>query len=433
MVVENCPFLRDPRVRTEAKALHAAGHSVSVICPLDNNRPKRECIDGVTLYKFRPFNSVSGKLGYLFEYVYATLAILVLSLVVLAREGFDVVHVANPPDTLVLTAALYKLIGKRIIYDQHDLSPELYQAKFSPSRQGLFRLLVQLERWSYRVADHVIVTNNSHKNTAIKRGNVSPSKVTIVRNGPDMISVTARQQDALLRGKARIIIVYSGVVGVQDGVDCLCRILFQLCYVLKRKDFCCVVMGDGDALPQVKALAHELGLDNHIWFAGWIDNVDVYGRYLNTADICISPEPTNNYNHGSTLVKIMEYMAAGKPIVSFDLLETRFSAQDAALYVRGNDEREFAVQLARLMDDPALRAEMGRYGENRVLTELAWQYSIPSLLDAYKRCIAPDEDASRAVGKQSPADLDERGQDLRIARTTANTESVYARSRISEP
>jgi hypothetical protein len=156
MIVENCSFLRDPRVRGEAEALYSAGHQVSVVCPAaERGQPLRECIDGITVYRYHPLHAGIKVCGYFLEYVYATLAIAVLSFVVLMREGFDVIHVANPPDTLVLTAAPYKLIGKRIVYDQHDLCPELYTAKFSQSNSLVFSLLLRLERWSYGLADHV--------------------------------------------------------------------------------------------------------------------------------------------------------------------------------------------------------------------------------------------------------------------------------------
>ena len=193
--------------------------------------------------------------------------------------------------------------------------------------------------------------------------------------------------DVELRRRSKNIIVYTGVIGFQDGLDCLCRILHRLRYDLGRDDFLCVVVGDGDALPQVKALARELRLGENVSFTGWIDDSKRYLRYLNTADICVCPEPFNDYNDRSTFVKVMEYMAAGKPIVGFELAETRFSAQDSALYVGANDERGFAVQLARLMDDRVLRLELGQRGRHRIRKQLAWQYSVTKLLDSYDQCL----------------------------------------------
>lgn len=400
MIVENCGFLGDPRVRRQAEALYSAGHQVSVVCPMGNRWLWHERIDGIAVYRFPPLPAGISRLGYFLEYAYAMLAIAVFSLVVLLREGFEIIHVSNPPDTLVLTTILYKLMGKIIIYDQHDLCPELYRAKFATVTPLIYRFLLWQEGLSYRLADHVITTNESYKRTAIARGHITESKITVVRNGPGLRNLSVRNVDAELRGKSNNLIVYAGILGFQDGLDCLCRILYCLRHDLGRDDFCCVVMGDGDALPRIKALTQELHLEEQICFTGWIEDSERYLRCLNTADICVSPEPSNDYNTQSTFVKIMEYMAAGKPIVTFDLAETRFSARDSALYVGGNDEREFAVQLSRLMDNPVLRVELGQRGQDRIRKELAWEYSVPKLLSVYDDCVKARESISKGRGRQ---------------------------------
>ena len=388
MIVENCPFLRDPRVRKEAMTLHSAGYKVSAICPKASpEQPWRECIQGINVYRYRPMPAGLRACGYALEYAYATFAIALLSLIVLWREGFDLIHVANPPDTLVLTAAPFKLIGKRIIYDQHDLCPELFKTKFTRPR-WIVPLLLWLERWSYRLADHVITTNESYRANALMRGRVPATKVTVVRNGPELLSGSWTDIDWDVRAKSKNIIVYTGTIGSQDGLDGLCRALHYLRYDLGRQDFCCVIMGDGDALAEVKKLAGKLGLCDNVWFTGWIEDASKYLTYLNTADICVSPDPATSYNHQSTFIKIMDYMAAGKPIVAFDLFETRYSAQGAALYSQAQNEQRFAMRLAELMDNPPLRKELGRCGQKRIRQELAWQYSVPHLLNAYAECLS---------------------------------------------
>jgi glycosyltransferase involved in cell wall biosynthesis len=389
MIVENCTYLRDARVRPQAKALTAAGHRVSVICPAENKQPWRNMMDNVSVYRFPVFPFTPGRLGHLVEYAYAMLAIAAITAFVHLLEGFDVIHVANPPDCIVLVICVYKLLGKLIIYDQHDLCPELYGARFGRTNRLLLGLLVLLERLSYGLADHIIVTNDSYKEMAKKRGRVCESRVTIVRNGPDLRNLDVADVDTELRSKSPNIIVFAGVTGFQDGLDYLCRALHHLRYDLCREDFYCIVMGDGDALQHIKSLAYELRLEGNISFAGWISDPDVYRRYLLTADICVVPEPSNAYNDRSTFVKMLEYLAVAKPIVAFDLPENRFSAQSAALYARPNDEREFALKIARLMDDPALRRSIGEIGRQRIQKELAWQYSIPNLLKVYNGLIVP--------------------------------------------
>jgi glycosyltransferase involved in cell wall biosynthesis len=388
MVVENCPYRRDPRVQKEAKALVAAGYQIAVICPADSNKRGHQVIDGVSVYHFRTWPVRQGSLGYLLEYCYAMAAIAILSMWALFRDGFDVIHVANPPDCMVPLLSVYKLIGKSVIYDQHDLCPELHAAKFGENR-WLSWLLLLMERSSCRIADHVIVTNDSYRELAIRRGRVPESKVTIVRNGPDLQSIRPQHGaidiDHGLRAKSRNIIAYAGVTGVQDGLDSLCRALRHLRYELHHDDFYCLILGDGEALTATKALAADLKVSDKMLFAGWVHDPATYERYIRTADICVSPDPFNSYNDVSTFVKIMEYMAAGKPIVGFDLRETRSSAQGAALYARNGDIQDFSQKIASLLDRPETRRSMGEVGILRIQKQLAWQYSIPELLHVYEK------------------------------------------------
>jgi glycosyltransferase involved in cell wall biosynthesis len=383
MILENCSYLRDARVSKEARALTGDGYVVTVISPEFGRWPSRQRIDGVTIYGFPHPSFCRGTLGYLLEYAYATFAIAVITAYVWLTKGFDIVHIANPPDCLVPVTAIYKIIGKQIIYDQHDLSPELYVARFSRSRALLLSVQLRLELLSYELADHVIVTNESYRQIALGRGRQAETKVTVVRNGPELERLQALQADAELRKKSPNIIAFAGITGYQDGLDYLCRALHSLRRDLGRTDFLCIVLGDGDALPDIKKLAHELGIDETIWFAGWVSDPASYFRYLATADICVAPEPSNRYNDRSTFVKIMEYMLAGKPIVAFDLPESRFSAEGAALYATPNNPQDFAVNLAALMDNQSLRISMGELGRRRIETELAWQYSVPPLLAVY--------------------------------------------------
>jgi glycosyltransferase involved in cell wall biosynthesis len=391
MVVENCPYLRDPRAQKEADALTVAGYRITVICPAEGDQASHRLMGGVSVYQFPVWPFPEGGLGYLIEYCHAMAAIVVLSLWVWLREGFDVIHVANPPDCMVPLLSAYRLVGKSVVYDQHDLCPELHTAKFGENRWMLWLLLL-LERLSYRLANHVIVTNESYRQSAIERGGLSESKVTVVRNGPDLPSIRRENRaidlDAELRSRSPNIIAFAGVTGVQDGLDSLCRALHHLRYSLGRENFYCIILGDGDALPSIKALAEELRVADKMWFAGWVHDPAAYARYINTADICVSPDPYNSYNDASTFVKIMEYMGASKPIVGFDLRETRRSAQEAALYARRGDVPDFAQKIACLLDQPETRCSMGEAGAFRVQKQLAWQYSIPNLLQVYEK-IAP--------------------------------------------
>ncbi len=383
MLLENNPYPQDLRVRREAETLALAGYQLSVICPKEPGLPWYEVIDGVQVYRFPMSFTANGFLGYIWEYGYSLVIMFILSLIVFLGDGFDIIHTHNPPDTLVLIAGVYKLLGKCFIYDHHDLSPEMYYARFGGHGNSfVYRVLVWMEKLSCRLADHIITTNQSYRAIEMERSHIPEKRITIVRNGPDLNFFGPVEPDPTLRQKGKTIIGYAGVMGFQDGVDYLLRALRHLVYGLGRTDFYCVIIGDGDACSSLKDLAAQLGLNDYIWFTGWASSAD-YVRYLSTVDICVDPGPSNSYNDRSTTIKIMEYMALGKPIVAFDLAEHRFTAQKAALYVRPNDEFEMAQAIAQLMDDTTRRQVMGSFGRRRVETELAWHYSAPYLLKVY--------------------------------------------------
>jgi glycosyltransferase involved in cell wall biosynthesis len=409
MLLENMTYPQDLRVRREAIALTAAGYQVSVICPARQGQPYRETLAGVRLYRYPSPPQANSLLGYFWEYGFSMAATFVLSLVVFLGDGFDVVHAHNPPDMFVFIAAFYKLFGKHFIFDHHDLSPEMYQARFSGRGSPmLYRLLVFLEKLTCRLADHVIATNESYKKIEMERGGVPEARITIVRNGVELRQLQRVEPDPTLRQMGKAIIGYVGLMGFQDGVDYLLRALHHLLHDLGRRDFYCVLIGDGDARADLTALARHLGLEGYVHFTGLMP-YHGFAPYLAAADICVDPDPSNAYSDRSTMFKMMEYMALGKPIVAFDLPEHRFTAQQAAVYVPPNDELAFARAIAGLMDDPLWRAAVASWGKRRIETQLAWEHSVPRLRAVYENVLrlpaARHVPASRTEGPARPRPL----------------------------
>lgn len=389
MVVENNGYPADVRVRVEALALADAGYDVTVIAPNVDREPWAGTIDGVRVRRYPPPPEGTGAWAYLGEYLFATAASFVMVLRVLFGRGFDVIHLHNPPDTLWVAALPAKLAGKRLIFDHHDLAPELYDAIYGSRARGLVRrMLLLLERITFRLADHVISTNESYREIAMARGGVPGDCITVVRNGPDLQRVRPVEPDADLRGRAGAIIGYVGLMARQDGVDQLLHAVRHLVYALGRRDVLFVLIGHGGELESLKRLSTELDIDQWVWFTGRVSDDELFRRLLSTADLCVTPDPATPYTERSTFIKMMEYMALGKAIVAFDLPENRASGGDAAIYVPGNDSAAFAQAIADLMDDPARRNEMGRVGRQRVETGLSWRHSVPHLLAAYEAVLS---------------------------------------------
>ena len=384
MLIENGAYSEDGRVRCEANSLAAAGYTVTVIGPWSTGEGWYEKFGQVVTYQYPPPPSANGLIGYVVEYAYALTLMGLLSLWVAFRRGFDVVHAHNPPDFLVVIAGFWRLCGKQFIFDQHDLSPDMYLSRFSqPGNKTLHRVLLMFERLSCRWADHVIATNESAKRIQMERSGIPENRITVVRNGPEPWHMQRFEADNTLRGGASIVIGYVGIMGRQDGVDHLLRALQILQHEFNEADWRCILIGKGPEVSELQRQAVTLEIADKIQFTGWVDYEKV-PSYLAACDICVVPDPSNEYNDRSTIVKLMEYMAQAKPVVAFDLPEHRVTAGDTALYAAPNDDRDFASHIRHLIEDAALRRELGEAGRRRVLENFTWQRQEANLLAAYR-------------------------------------------------
>jgi glycosyltransferase involved in cell wall biosynthesis len=383
ILVENLPSPFDRRVWQQATTLHAHGWQVSIICPTGKGYEAHyECIDGVHIYRYDLPNEAEGALGYLLEYSAALWHTFRLAFKVRRERGFDIVHACNPPDLLFLVGGFFKrLHGTRFIFDHHDINPELYEAKFG-RRDLLWKLMVWLERATFRTADVSIATNESYRRIAIERGGMDPQRVFVVRSGPKLDRLKVQPPKPELKQGRRFLVGYVGVMGKQEGIDYLLKAARHIVHDLGRTDVHFGLVGGGTSLDDMKALAAELGVAAYVTFTGRVPD-DAMLDMLNTADVCVNPDVANDMNDKSTMNKIMEYMALGKPIVQFDLTEGRFSAQEASLYAAKNDPVDMARKILELLDDPARRERMGAFGRQRVENELEWRYEVPKLLGAY--------------------------------------------------
>ena len=383
ILVENLPSPFDRRVWQEATALRDAGYTVSIICPTGLGCEKKfEAIEGIHIWRYDLPMEGEGAKGYAIEYAVALLWTCILAWRVLFTRGFDVIHACNPPDLFFLIGRFFKLFGKKFIFDHHDLNPELYEAKFG-RRDRLYRLLLKLDRWSFRTADVSIATNESYRKIAIERGGMAPERVSVVRSGPSLGRMKVMPPDEALKSGRRYLVGYVGVMGKQEGIDYLLQAARHIVFGLRRTDIHFGLVGGGTSLEQMKALAADLGIAPFVTFTGRVPDDDLLAM-LNTADVCVNPDVANEMNDKSTMNKIMEYMALGKAIVQFDLAEGRYSAQHASLYAKRNDPVDLAAKIVEVLDDPARRARMGQFGRRRVEHELEWRHEAPKLLAAYE-------------------------------------------------
>lgn len=392
IIVQNLPVPFDRRVWLECQALIGAGYDVSVVCPKGPDDPSFDVVDGVAIYKYRPYAPGGSKIGFVIEYIYSFLATAWLVRRARRRGKFQVLQACNPPDIFwPIARVLRRIDGCRFVFDHHDLCPELYESRFPGGATSPYKGLRALELATHRAADHVISTNDSYRQVAITRSGKSPEDVTVVRTGPDPERLRRGTADESCRRGRRFLVAYIGVMGPQDGVDIVVRAAHEVVNTLGRTDIAFTLIGDGDSYDEVVALRDEFGLDGHVEFTGRVPDETV-ARVMSTADVGLSPDPKNPLNDVSTMNKTMEYMAFELPVVAFDLAETRVSAGDAAVYVEPNDVEKYARAIVDLIDDVPRRRRMASVGRERVERVLAWKHQKKAYLEVYDQLT--DRDAT---------------------------------------
>jgi glycosyltransferase involved in cell wall biosynthesis len=384
IIVENLPVPFDTRVWKEAASLREDGYEVTVLCPRGKGYLQRhEVISGVHIYRHPMPREGDGALGYLYEYGSALVWESLYAWWIYFRRGFHVIQGCNPPDDIFLVALPFKLFGVKYIFDHHDANPELYLSKYD-EKGAFYKIQVWLEKMTYRFSDVVMATNESYAELATTRGGLAPEDVFVVRNGPDLDTFKAVPPiPALKYGKAYLV-GYVGNMSIQEGLDILLDVALHIKNSGRRDvHFTCV--GGGPGLTGLRQMVKDKNVEDIVNFTGRVPDQELL-EVLSTADVCVNPDKPCEMNDISTMIKIMEYMALGKPIVQFDLKEGRFSAQDASLYSENGDQvNGFANKILWLLDHPGERKKMGEFGRRRVEQELAWKFSVDNLLAAYRR------------------------------------------------
>jgi glycosyltransferase involved in cell wall biosynthesis len=385
IIVENLPLPFDRRVWQEANTLNDAGYTVSIICPMGKGYERAyEEINGIAIYRHPLPLEANGVAGYLVEYSAALWGEFRLSLNVFQERGFNVIQACNPPDNIFIIGLFYKLFfGKRFVFDHHDINPELYLAKFG-KKNLFYRIMLLWERMTFMTADLSIATNESYRRIAIERGRMRPDDVTVVRSGPSLERMKVIKPVSSWKNGGSYLVGYVGTMGKQEGIDHLLQAAEWIIFQHNRRDVRFAIIGGGPELENMRHLSHSMGLGEYVTFTGRIPDQPML-EILNTADVCVNPDVANPMNEKSTMNKIMEYMAIGKPIVQYDLIEGRFSAQQASLYAEKNKPQDLADKILLLLDHPILRKKMGNFGRNRVRNHLHWGIEAPKYLKVYDK------------------------------------------------
>ena len=382
MLIENVPLARDHRLRKQAAALLASRFEVTVICQRDPRN--KACVPGVRVLEYPAPPEGSGLLAFAGEYGYSVVMAAVLTLWAFVRHGFDILQVASTPDIYFLLAAPCRWLGRPVVFDFRDPSPETYEARYGPGHGATYRALLLLERCSLRAADRVLVVNESLRRMARQRGGVDDARIVLVGNGPALSRVARHPARPELRGGRRRLCCWVGLIGPQDRVDLALRAVDHLVHVRKRTDCAFAFVGAGEALPAARQLVLELGIGDWVSFPGWAQE-DLVFDYLSTADLGLEPN-TEEY---VSPVKVMEYLAAGLPVVAFAAEENVRLAGEAARYAPKGNITAMARLIDELLDDEASRDRMGRIGQNRVKEFIAWDHQAGPYVSALVELLGP--------------------------------------------
>jgi glycosyltransferase involved in cell wall biosynthesis len=307
------------------------------------------------------------------------------------RGEFDAVIACNPPDFLIHLARPFARRGSGLIFDYHDPSPELFEAMFH--RRGMiYRVLVRLERWAQRTADVVLTVNEPCADLVRERGGVADDRVHVLVTCPDpAVLYPVEPRPELRRGRQHLVL-WIGRMSHKENLPLLIEAADRLVNEQGRADIAFAIVGRGDVEDELRREIAARGLADSIALPGHAGDRELR-EWMSTADVCVSLDEHSPMNDRSLMVKVMEYMSMGRPIVQFPLLEMRRVCGDATLYARNGDAADLAEKVRSVIDDPGLATRLSEEtARQSARAGLTWAHQVPTLIAAVEQA----SDARRA-------------------------------------
>lgn len=356
IIVQNY-YETDPRVKREASALIEAGYQVDVLALRSKRRPQKEFIEDSVRVTTVPIEKKrAGKINYILEYalffILAGFKLAVKSF----KNRYKIIHVCTPPDFLVFSAIMPKLLGAKIVLDIHDVMPEFYMTKFNvPEGHIIIKLIKFQENISTRFANHVITANHLFKDLLTSRS-LHPDKVTVILNLPDD---SIFKSDAAIRWprstQPNFRLIYTGTIGARHGLQTAIKALALL--VDEIPGIQLYVVGDGDYKPELIRLAKSLNLDHHVIFDPPV-SLERIPQLLEEADVGICLQE-GQFNEIAFPTKVPEYMTMNLPVVVSGTKITRlYFDPEMVAFVPPADPETFANHIRTLYQDQIKTLEM---------------------------------------------------------------------------
>ncbi|HEX3327169.1 MAG TPA: glycosyltransferase family 4 protein [Actinomycetota bacterium] len=381
VMVAHSYYLRDPRIMREAQALFEAGHQVDVLCLRDLNEPQEEVVAGIRVVRLPVQRRRGGALRYLQEYWSFTFLAAAWLLRRVRKERYDLVHVHNMPNFLVLAGLVPKAMGAALILDVHDPMPELFGTDTAHSHSRWIVPILRFEEVaSCRLADRVITVSEPMRDLLADRGTPA-GRISVVMNLPDSrlfedAAPSSSTDDELHTDGFTL--VYAGTVSERYGLDLAIEGVAALRD--EMPDLHLVIAGDGPQLPGLQELAARLGVVSRVQFLGSLPLNEV-SRLLVRCDVGISCHRNGPFGELAFSNKILECLEAGLPVISSRTRTVEHYLGDSMLFFfEPGDVLELVEQVRKVRQEPALVATK-KAEARRKLQELRWDSEKTKLVE----------------------------------------------------
>jgi glycosyltransferase involved in cell wall biosynthesis len=338
----------DPRPRRAADALLTEGMTVDYLCLTDGKAPKREVLNGINVLRLPVTHRRGGKLAYVYEYsAFILMTAAVLGLRSMKRR-YDLVYVHNMPDILVLSAVIPKMLGAKVVLDQHDPMPELMKTIFNLHENSLsVRMIALLEKWSFALVNRVVTVNVACRRIFSSRS-CRPEKILVVMNSPDeaIFPFQARRLTASASRNANrpYSIMYHGSIVERNGLDVAIDAFDRVRKIIPIAELR-IYGAKTSFLERVMEQVHNRGLDGSIHYFG-PKRLEELVAEIEACDVGIIPTPRNSCTDINTPTRIFEYLALGKPVIAPRTpgIQDYFNPDSLLFFEPGNSE-ELAKQI----------------------------------------------------------------------------------------
>ncbi len=365
----------DPRPRRAAEALLKEGMSVDLVCLQDGKTPARETHGNFDIIRVPLTHKRGGKLSYACKYSTFILSSAMILALRSIRRRYDLVYVHNMPDVLVASALVPKMLGAKVILDQHDPMPELMTTIFGFDTKSFgVRLLAWLEKWSIGRA-HLVITVNDVCKRIFSSRSCPPEKIAVIMNTPDesifpfkAMEITARGSDAR---RNRFVMMYHGSLVERNGLDLAVEALAKVRSRIPGVEL--KVYGrETPFLQRVMARVQEQGLTHCVSYLG-PKSLEELVKEIEGCDIGLIPNHRSAFAEINTPTRIFEYLALSKPVIAPRATGiSDYFTDEAMIFFDLGDAEDLARKIEYAFLHPAEVAETVKEGQE-VYREHCWQ------------------------------------------------------------